>query len=49
MLLGLNYAGAPATGPASVYSGPQVVVESTDGTRFPGGTARQAWIGRWTG
>jgi hypothetical protein len=38
VLLGLNYAGAPATGPASVYSGPQVVVENVDGHKFTDGT-----------
>jgi hypothetical protein len=39
VLLGLTYAGAPAAGPASAYSGPQVVVESTDGHAFPDGDA----------
>jgi hypothetical protein len=39
VLLGVEYAGAPATGPASVYSGQQVVVESTEGRAFPGGDA----------
>jgi hypothetical protein len=39
VLLGVTYAGAPAAGPASIYSGPQVVLEKTDGTTFPGGEA----------
>ena len=34
---GLTYAGAPATGPASVYNGTQVALEKTDGTVFPDG------------
>ncbi|MFJ3802488.1 hypothetical protein ACIPSJ_40210 [Streptomyces sp. NPDC090088] len=39
MYVGINYAGAPASGPASIYSGPQVVVERTDGKTFPNGEA----------
>lgn len=39
VLLGLTYAGAPSTGPASIYSGPQVALERTDGTTFPDGNA----------
>ena len=39
VLLGVTYAGAPSTGPASIYSGPQVVLEKTDGTTFPNGDA----------
>ena len=38
VLLGVNYAGAPTTGPASIYNGPQVLLEKTDGTTtFAGG------------
>ncbi|WP_413804651.1 hypothetical protein [Streptomyces sp. OE57] len=37
--LGITYAGAPASGPASVYSGNQVLVVRTDGTTFPNGEA----------
>lgn len=38
ILLGVVFAGAPAApDPASVYSGPQVLLEKTDGTTFPGG------------
>ncbi|MCQ8194279.1 hypothetical protein [Streptomyces rugosispiralis] len=39
VLLGLSYAGASDSGPASVYSGPQVLVVRTDGTTFPNGEA----------
>jgi len=39
VLLGVTYAGAPAAGPASIYSGTQVVLEKTDGTSFPDGDA----------
>jgi hypothetical protein len=37
--VGLDYAGAPSSGPASIYRGPQVVVERTDGRTFPDGEA----------
>jgi hypothetical protein len=40
VLLGVTYAGAPAApDPASIYSGPQVLLEKTDGTTFPNGDA----------
>jgi hypothetical protein len=39
VLLGVNYAGAPKTRPASIYSGPQVLLVKTDGTAFPDGNA----------
>ncbi|ASQ93496.1 hypothetical protein CGL27_10770 [Streptomyces sp. 11-1-2] len=39
MFLGITYAGAPSTGPASIYTGPQVLVVRTDGTTFPNGEA----------
>ena len=39
VLLGVNYAGAPSTGPASIYSGPQVVLVKTDGATFSNGDA----------
>jgi hypothetical protein len=39
VLVGLNYAGAPSTGSTSIYSGPQVVLDKTDGTTFAGGDA----------
>ncbi len=39
VLVGLTYAGAPSSGPASIYSGPQVVLERTDGGTFPDGDA----------
>jgi len=39
VLLGVTYAGAPAAGPGSVYSGPQVLLVRTDGTKFPDGDA----------
>jgi hypothetical protein len=39
VLLGLNFAGAPSMGPSSIYRGPQVVLEKTDGTTFPDGDA----------
>ena len=39
VLLGVTYAGAPAIGPASMYSGSQVVLEKTDGTTFSDGNA----------
>ena len=39
VLVGLTYAGAPATGPASIYNGTQVVLEKTNGTTFPDGNA----------
>lgn len=37
VLLGVTYAGAPTTGSSSVYTGEQVLLISTDGTRFPDG------------
>ncbi|MFI5799941.1 hypothetical protein [Streptomyces sp. NPDC051677] len=39
VFLGIAYAGAPATGPASVYTGNQVLVVRTDGATFPNGEA----------
>jgi hypothetical protein len=39
VLLAINHAGAPSTGPASMYSGPHVLVVKTDGTTFPNGDA----------
>lgn len=39
VLLGVTYAGAPSTGPSSIYQGSQVLVENVDGTKFPGGEA----------
>jgi hypothetical protein len=39
VILGLNYAGAPSTGTSRIYSGPQVILEKTDGTTFPNGDA----------
>ncbi|MFJ9714137.1 hypothetical protein [Streptomyces sp. NPDC101234] len=39
VLLGITYAGAPDSGPSSVYSGPQVLVVRTDGGTFPNGEA----------
>ncbi|MET7477019.1 hypothetical protein ABZT17_21980 [Streptomyces sp. NPDC005648] len=39
VLLGITYAGAPDSGPASVYTGNQVLVVRTDGTTFPNGEA----------
>ncbi len=39
VLLGVTYAGAPMTGPASIYNGPQVLLEKTDGSTFAGGDA----------
>ncbi|MET7518456.1 hypothetical protein ABZS88_34440 [Streptomyces sp. NPDC005480] len=39
VLLGLTYAGAPESGPASVYSGNQVLAVRTDGSTFPNGEA----------
>jgi hypothetical protein len=39
VLVALTYAGAPSTGPASIYNGPQVALEKTDGTTFPNGDA----------
>jgi hypothetical protein len=39
VLVGLTYAGAPTTGDASIYSGPQVVLDKTDGTTFADGDA----------
>ncbi|MFB7160992.1 hypothetical protein [Streptomyces sp. NPDC056242] len=39
VFLGITYAGAPETGPASVYSGNQVLVVRTDGSTFPNGEA----------
>lgn len=39
VFLGLTYAGAPESGPASVYSGNQVLVVRTDGSTFPNGEA----------
>jgi len=35
----MKFAGAPATGPASVYSGPQLIMVKTDGTTFANGDA----------
>ncbi len=35
VLLGVTFAGAPSTGPASIYSGPQVLLVKTDGSTFP--------------
>jgi hypothetical protein len=39
VFLGITYAGAPDSGPASVYSGNQVLVVRTDGSTFPNGEA----------
>lgn len=39
VFLGITYAGAPESGPASIYSGPQVLVVRTDGGTFPNGEA----------
>jgi hypothetical protein len=39
VLLGVTFAGAPTTGPASVYSGPQVLLVRTDGEKFANGDA----------
>lgn len=39
VFLGITYAGVPESGPASVYSGNQVLVVRTDGTTFPNGEA----------
>ncbi|MFJ9180556.1 hypothetical protein [Streptomyces sp. NPDC102360] len=39
VFLGITYAGAPDSGPASKYSGNQVLVVRTDGTTFPNGEA----------
>src|SRR5947209_5833013 len=40
VLLGATYAGAPsAPNPASIYSGPQVLLIKTDGGTFPNGDA----------
>jgi hypothetical protein len=38
-LLGIAFAGAPATGPSSIYSGQQVLLVRTDGKTFPNGDA----------
>ncbi len=40
VLVGVDYAGAPSSGPSSIYNGEQVVLEKTDGT-FPDGDAWQ--------
>ena len=38
VLVGITYAGAPAApNPASIYNGPQVLLVSTDGAKFPNG------------
>lgn len=37
MLVGAQFAGAPASGATSVYSGPQVLLVHTDGKTFPNG------------
>jgi hypothetical protein len=37
VLLGVTFAGAPASGPASIYTGPQVLLVRTDGKKFPNG------------
>ncbi|MGW5388125.1 hypothetical protein [Nocardia sp. NPDC003963] len=37
ILVGVNFAGAPAEGPGADFSGPQVLLVKTDGTGFPGG------------
>ncbi|MGW1561162.1 hypothetical protein ACWCQ1_32200 [Streptomyces sp. NPDC002144] len=39
VFLGITYAGAPQSGPASVYTGNQVLVVHTDGGTFPNGEA----------
>ena len=39
ILTGVFFAGAPASGPSSVYKGPQVLLLKTDGTVFPNGDA----------
>jgi hypothetical protein len=39
VLLGVTFAGAPATGPSSVYAGPQVLLVSTTGKKFTDGDA----------
>ncbi|WP_280508417.1 hypothetical protein [Nocardia flavorosea] len=37
MLVGVNFTGAPATGPGAAYTGPQVLLVKTDGTTFTNG------------
>ncbi|MEU6375841.1 hypothetical protein [Streptomyces sp. NPDC046909] len=39
VFLGLTYAGAPESGPASIYRGEQIAVVRTDGSTFPNGEA----------
>ncbi|MGD6741752.1 hypothetical protein ACOKM3_07925 [Streptomyces sp. BH106] len=39
VFLGITYAGAPDSGPASVFRGNQVLVVRTDGSTFPNGEA----------
>ncbi|MEV4581607.1 hypothetical protein AB0K16_51080 [Nonomuraea jabiensis] len=39
VFVGITYAGAPSTGPASIYTGRQVMVVRTDGTTFSNGEA----------
>jgi hypothetical protein len=39
VLLGAQYTGAPASGPASIYRGSQMLIVKTDGTTFPDGDA----------
>lgn len=39
VLMTVTFTGAPAAGPASIYSGDQVIAIRTDGTRFPNGDA----------
>ncbi|MCX5085682.1 hypothetical protein [Streptomyces sp. NBC_00401] len=39
VFLGITYAGAPDSGPASVYSGNQILVVRTDSRTFPNGDA----------
>jgi hypothetical protein len=39
VLLGVTYAGAPSTGAASAFSGPQVLLVRTNGTTFADGNA----------
>lgn len=37
ILVGVNFAGAPAEGPGADFRGPQVLLVKTDGTTFPNG------------
>lgn len=39
VLMTVTFTGAPAAGPASIYSGDQVLAIRTDGTKFPNGDA----------